>query len=205
MSVDELIEGAKASGLDGVCLTEHDSFWEMDEVEELSRRHNFLVIPGCEINTDAGHALVFGLGRYEFGLHRPEYLRERVDRAGGVIVAAHPYRRRFLADPTILSDAREEMLDRAIGDGFFQTCQAIEGLNGRGSEVQNRFSQDLAARLDRAMTAGSDAHRFEQLGTAATEFPGGVESLEDLILQIRDGSRRTVDLRNDSDLAQNRM
>ena len=196
MSVDELIEGAKASGLDGVCLTEHDAFWDADEAQELSRRHDFLVIPGCEINTDTGHALVFGLDHYEFGLHRPEYLRERVERAGGVIVAAHPYRRRFLADPAKRPGARDEMLERATGDDFFQMCQAIEGLNGRGSDVQNLFSQDLGARLDCVLTAGSDAHRVEQLGTAATEFSGDVESLEDLIFQLREGCCRPVDLRN---------
>ena len=196
MSVDELIDGTKASGLDGVCLTEHDAFWSVDSVQELSRRHRFLVLPGCEINTDTGHALVFGLDHYEFGLHRPAYLLDCVERAGGVIIAAHPYRRRFLAEPAKCPEARDEMLDRASGDDFFQMCQAIEGLNGRGSDVQNQFSQDLGTRLGSVMTAGSDAHRVEQLGTAATEFQESVESLEDLILQLRNGSCRPVDLRN---------
>lgn len=203
MTVDELIDGTKASGLDGVCLTEHDGFWSVDSVQELSRRHQFLVLPGCEINTDTGHALVFGLDHYEFGLHRPAYLLDRVERAGGVIIAAHPYRRRFLAEPAKCPEARDEMLDRASGDDFFQMCQAIEGLNGRGSDVQNQFSQDLGTRLRSVMTAGSDAHRVEQLGTAATEFQESVESLEDLILQLRNGSCRPVDLRNSNGLPRN--
>ena len=69
VGIDELIERAKALKLDGICLTEHDSFWSTDEVRELSRRHEFLVLPGCEINTDTGHAIVFGLDQYVFGLH----------------------------------------------------------------------------------------------------------------------------------------
>ena len=139
---------------------------------------------------------MFGLDHYEFGLHRPAYLLDCVERAGGVIIAAHPYRRRFLAEPAKRPEARDEMFDRARGDDFFQMCQAIEGLNGRGSDVQNQFSQDLGTRLGSVMTAGSDAHRVEQLGTAATEFQESVESLEDLILALRNGSCRPVDLRN---------
>ena len=55
MGVDELIEGAKSKGLDGVCLNDHDVFWSPDEIRALTRRRNFLVLPGCEINTDTGH------------------------------------------------------------------------------------------------------------------------------------------------------
>ena len=61
MSVDELIESSKLVGLDGICLTDHDTFWTDAQIHDLSRRHDFLVIPGCEINTEAGHVLVFGL------------------------------------------------------------------------------------------------------------------------------------------------
>ncbi len=66
MSVDELIEAAKDRGLDGVCLTEHDTFWSEEEIRTLSRRHGFLVLGGAELNTYAGHVLVFGLDQYEF-------------------------------------------------------------------------------------------------------------------------------------------
>jgi sugar phosphate isomerase/epimerase len=195
MSVDELIEGAKASGIDGVCLTEHDAFWSGDEVRELSTRHGFLVLAGSEINTDTGHTLVFGLDQYEFGMHRPEFLSERVARRGGAIIAAHPYRRRFLPGPAERPGARDEMLERARNDGLFRVCQAIEGLNGRGTEAQNRFSLDLGDRLHTGITAGSDAHRVEQLGTTATEFPSRIESMDDLIFHLRSGNYRPVDLR----------
>ena len=61
---------------------------------------------------------------------------------------------------------------RAVADPFFDLCEAIEGLNGRGSVEQNRYSADLGASLTLPATAGSDAHRVAQLGTAATEFHG---------------------------------
>ena len=197
MAVDELIEEAKSVGLDGICLTEHDAFWSTDEVNALSRRHNFLVLPGSEINTDAGHVLVFGLKRYIFGLHKLAFLGDMVRQEGAVVVAAHPYRRRFLEEPAQKSGARTEMLERASGDGLFQICDAIEVLNGRGTPTENRFSRDLGELLSARTTGGSDAHRVKQVGTAATYFPQSICSLDDLIHELRAGRFNVLDLRED--------
>ena len=199
MGVDELIEGARSKGLDGICLTDHDIFWSPDEVRALTRRHNFLVLPGCEINTDTGHVIVFGLHRYIFGLHKPDFLHGMVLQDGGVLIAAHPYRRRFLEEPARQPSARAEMLDRASGDGFFGICDAIEGINGRANEVQTDFSLDLGSRLAMKMTGGSDAHRVEQLGTAATLFQREITGLVDLIEELKGGRFQAVDLRNGHD------
>ncbi len=187
MSVDELIEAAKTRGLDGVCLTEHDAFWSEEEIRTLSQRHGFLVLGGTEINTDAGHVLVFGLDQYEFGMHKPPVLRARVDQVNGVIIGAHPYRRRFLAEAAGDPEARRGMLDRATGDQFFSVCDAVEGVNGRGKPAENLFSQDLASILSLHVCGGSDAHRLEQMGSAATRFQSKIGNLEDLILELRMG------------------
>ena len=194
MSVDEAIEGAKSVGLDGICLTDHDAFWDDEQTQGVSLRHNFLVLAGSEINTDAGHVLAFGLRRYEFGMHKPQFLRACANRDGAVLIAAHPYRRRFLEDPGRDPDARAGMLARAVSDPFFDLCEAIEGLNGRGSVEQNRYSADLCSSLSQAATAGSDAHRVAQLGTAATEFHGRIEGVSDLIRLLKSGQFRPVDL-----------
>ena len=195
MSVDELIEGSKSLGLDGICLTDHDTFWTDDEVRNLSIKHNFLVLPGCEINTESGHVLVFGLEKYEFGMHRAEFLQAAVKKAGGAMIAAHPYRRRFLEEPAERPGARDEMLERASGDGFFGMCQGIEALNGRGLTIQNEFSHELGDILNTNMTAGSDAHKVEQIGTVATDFQRPVSCLQGLIRELRGGRYQPVDLR----------
>ena len=195
MSVDDAISKAKSLGLDGICLTEHDAFWPEEKTLELTQRHEFLVLGGSEINTDAGHVIVFGLSRYEFGMHKPDYLRACANRDGGVLIAAHPYRRRFLEEPARNPGARADMLERALGDSFFDLCEAVESLNGRGSEAQNRYSADLSAGLSLPSTAGSDAHRESQLGTAATEFYEKVECIADLVRLLKCGQFRPVDLR----------
>ena len=187
VGIDDLVERAKGIGLDGMCLTDHDFFWDPNRVCELSEKHDFLLIAGSEINTDAGHVIVFGLDRYIFGLHKPDFLWDEVERKGGVVIAAHPYRRRFLEDPGRDPVIRAGMLERAGGEAFFRHCVAIEGINGRGTEVQNRFSQDLSEMLGHRMTGGSDAHRAEQLGTAATRFERKITGLEDLIAELKAG------------------
>ena len=187
VSVDDLIDRAKRLGLDGICLTEHDEFWPLDEVKALSRKHDFLVLPGSEINTDSGHILVFGLTEYVFGLHKPAFLRQRVNQHGGVMIAAHPYRRRYLADPGRNPDARAEMLERALADDFFLMCDAIEGCNGRGQADENDFSRDLGNAFMLQSTGGSDAHRLEQLGTVATRFERRVNNLADFISELKAG------------------
>ena len=197
MSVDELIEGSKSLGLDAICLTDHDAFWTTEQIDDLSNSHNFLIIPGCEINTEAGHVLVFGLSKYEFGMHKPEFLQACVDKAGGAMIAAHPYRRRFIEEPAEKPGVREEMLERAGGDEFFQMCQGLEALNGRGLSIQNQFSLDLGGMLSVSMTAGSDAHKVEQIGTVATEFERPVSCLADLIKELRAGRFHPVDLRQE--------
>ena len=195
MSVDELIEAAKARGLDGVCLTEHDAFWSDEEISTLSRRHAFLVLGGAELNTDAGHVLVFGLDRYQFGMHKPAVLRARVDQVNGVIIAAHPYRRRFLPEAAGDPEVRRGMLDRAADDQLFGVCDAVEGINGRGKPEENQFSQDLASRLSLRVSGGSDAHRLEQMGAAATRFQTKIGNVDDLILELRLGRFQAVDLK----------
>src|SRR3989337_1903653 len=95
LSPDDLIEAAKAAGLDAVCLTEHDFTWDPEAVRDLAHRHAFTVIPAIEVTTEDGHFLAFGLGRYVYGMHRSAELARLVEDAGGALIAAHPYRRQL--------------------------------------------------------------------------------------------------------------
>ena len=75
LEIEELIYEAKRVGLDGICVTDHDRFWASDELAKLSKLHKFLVIPGCEITTNEGHMLVYGLKEYVFGMHRASFVK----------------------------------------------------------------------------------------------------------------------------------
>jgi hypothetical protein len=194
LTPDDLIDAAKAAGLDGVCLTEHDFFWEYDAAAELARRHDFVVIPGIEVNTEHGHTLVFGLERFVFGMHRLADLVRLVGEAGGAMVGAHPYRRQL---PFELRDSGDwsGALEQTLRNESYAHVSAIETYNGRGTERQNEFSLAVCQRLGLAATAGSDSHEAADVGRCATEFSGRIGGLGDLITELRAGRCKPVVLR----------
>jgi len=186
LSPDDLIEAAKEAGLDGVCLTEHDFFWERDNAADLARRHDFLVIPGIEVNTEDGHVLVFGLERFVYGMHRMTELAGLVKSAGGAMVAAHPYRRQLPFELRADGDWSNALAQAAANPAYCH-MQAMEAHNGRGSARENDFSHDLCRRLGLREVAASDAHDRRDLGRCATEFERRVGGLTDLIEELKAG------------------
>lgn len=193
-TANELIERARAVGLDGVCLTEHDAFWKPDDIAALGRRHDFLVLPGAELNTEDDHLLVFGLEKWIIGMSRAQFVRDLVDRAGGALVVAHPFRRRILKRGVPDNERYLRELDRACRNPFLRTADAIEVLNARGDDTQNAFSQELAQRLNLPGVGGSDAHEPAEVGHVATEFAREITSLEEFIAELKAGRCRAVTL-----------
>lgn len=194
LDVHDLIDRAKQCGLDGICLTEHDIFWDPEEVRDLGKKHDFLVIPGVEINTDDGHFLCFGLQAYVFGMHRTKDLAAHVIAAGGAMVAAHPYRRNL--PPLSTGDAEyARALDVTCQRHAWTFCAAMERVNGRGSERENAFSSQIIDSIDIAAVAGSDSHQWTDIGRCATEFDYRIDGLTDLIEALKSRKCRPVMLR----------
>jgi len=188
----ELIQQAKQAGLDAICLTEHEWFWDKKALARLGQEHGFLVLPGVEINTDDGHFLVFGIEEYSFGMWRTEYLRQIVDEAGGVMVLAHPYRRNFYRDDL------QTAVERYCQKPFLQLVDTIEVLNGRASARETEFSQELCRRLNLKGIGGSDAHSTSDMPSCATLFERKISNVEELITELKAGRFRAVDLRQGS-------
>jgi predicted metal-dependent phosphoesterase TrpH len=191
---DELVERSKEAGLDGICLSEHDYFWKPEDVEALARRHDYLVLPAIEINTDDGHMLVYGLEKYTYGMHRSHELAHHIEQADGAMIGAHPYRRQM---PWYLDNERDyrEALERASRNPAYKYCLALETLNGRGSDKENEFSRRLCDLMGVAATAGTDAHALADIGRCATYFERDIASLEELIEELKSGRFWPVDLR----------
>ena len=194
LSADELVDAAKRAGLDGVCLTEHDFFWEREATADLARRHGFLVIPGIEVNTEFGHILVFGLERFVFGMHRLADLVRLVGEAGGIMVAAHPYRRQL---PFELREAGDwtSAVEQTVRNESYAHVSAIETYNGRGTKRQNEFALEVCQRLGLPGAAGSDSHELGDVGVCATEFDAPIADAGGLIAELRGGRFRPVVLR----------
>jgi hypothetical protein len=93
----QLAAAARASGLDFIGVTEHNTTDTHDAFRQLAG-DGLLVIPGQEVVTQTGHWLALGLGpgqvaEWRYGV-RHGVLGEHVSRvrqAGGLCVAAHPH------------------------------------------------------------------------------------------------------------------
>ncbi len=193
LSPDDLIERSRAAGLDGICLSEHDYLWDPDDVRRLAERHNYLVLPAVEINTDDGHILVYGIDRYVYGLHRSHELAHHVEAARGAMVGAHPYRRQM---PWRADNERtyREALERATRNPAYRFCAGLERINGRGSKRENEFSARLCDLMNMPGTAGTDSHARSDIGRCATEFDRDIHDIYELIAELKAGRFHAVDL-----------
>jgi predicted metal-dependent phosphoesterase TrpH len=194
LNPDDLVERAKRAGLDAIVFTEHDTLWDEQSVREIAERHSLLVLAGVEISTDDGHMLVFGIDKYVFGMHRAEHLAKDVETSGGVMVAAHPYRRQM---PWYMRDEEEyeRALERASNNPAYVYCQAFEELNGRGSDKENAFSKRLCERMGMPGTGGTDSHAIQDVGKVATYFEREIADERGLIEELHAGRFYPVDLR----------
>lgn len=195
LRLPQLIARAKELGLDGICLTDHDRFWDPAHLEQLSQEHGLLILPGAEMTCDEAHFLVYGLHKWAFGMHHATVLREAVTQAGGVMVLAHPFRRQYEVTHRDDEDGYSQALDRVSDNPTVLLADAVETVNGRAGERSNRFSRELAHRVGRKGVGGSDAHAPAEVGRAATEFPHRITSLQEFIAELRAGRCRARLLR----------
>jgi len=187
-SVDALIEEAKSIGLDGICLTDHNYVWSASEVENLRRKHGFLILRGNEITTDQGDILVFGLDNDIKGIVKLNDLREEVERAGGFMIVAHPFRGFAVFGAAQIGLTPEKAMERPM----LTLVDAIEVLNAKVTPHENKFAADVAAGLNLPATGGSDAHEVDEVGQYATQFFQEIKNEEDLVAALRSGDYSPV-------------
>ncbi len=183
----DLIARAAAIGIGAVCITEHDSMWELSEMPGLVGGVRFL--RGMEVTTDMGHIGVFGLQRYVGGIYKLGELRKVIDAEGGILIANHPFR--YKLDPrfSFINPDHEpidpEHPERAAGLEVFKLVDAIEVLNGACSEEENLFALKVARMIGKAEVAGSDSHSAGSIGCVTTLLEAPVLSERGLIEQIK--------------------
>ena len=192
--VDKVIKEAKRIGLDGICLTDHNHVWSRDDVDELRRKHGFLVLRGNEITTDQGDILVFGLEKNFQGIVPLEDLRKEVVQAGGFMIAAHPFRGFLTFGATQLGLTPEKAMERAM----FSMVDSMEVLNGKVTPSENEFSSRVAAGLGFVGAGGSDAHHADEVGVYAVEFERIIENESDLIAALKDGCFTPIRFRREN-------
>jgi predicted metal-dependent phosphoesterase TrpH len=185
MTPDELMVAAKAAGLDGVCITEHNRIWSAEEAAELADKHGLAVFRGMEITSSGGDILVFGLEEEPGSqIWTPAELRAKVEAAGGVAFAAHPFRGFLLFGFSHL----QMNIEDAIGNPTFAHVHGLEVCNCMVTPDENALASQAAEALGLLQVGGSDAHRPNDVGTCVTRFPERIENEKELIAALRSGN-----------------
>ena len=188
---DDLIEEAKKIGLDGICFTDHNYQWDASRINELKKKHDFLVLRGNEIITDQGDILVFGFDEDIKGVIKIDDLREKVEEAGGVMIAAHPFRGFLVVGAGQLGLTAERAMERRL----FTMVDAVEVLNGKVTDKENRLAQEVGEGLTLTLVGGSDAHEIPEVGKYATHFSVIIRDEKDLVKALKEGHCRPVEHR----------
>jgi predicted metal-dependent phosphoesterase TrpH len=191
-SVDDMIKEAKQIGLNGICLTDHNYQWDLNDILMLRKKHDFLVLRGNEITTVQGDMLVFGLDEDIQGIIALKDLSVKVANAGGFMIAAHPFRG-FLA---VSGDKLGLDVQKAANRPMFSLVDGVETLNSKVTVDENRFCGQVAKTLKLPVTGGSDAHQAGEVGFYATRFSKIIHNEEELISALRAGDANPVAYRN---------
>ena len=161
-SPEELIASARAKGLHGIAITDHNT---CDAVTYLLDNglmrldgepvDNFLIVPGVEVTTADGHLLCIGATlpylKGKPALEVCQVIHER----GGLAIPPHPY-------DLFRAGIRFSTLERLPVD-------AIEVFNAATTlRRYNRYAFKYAQLRGLPMVAASDAHHAAAVGTAYT-------------------------------------
>lgn len=168
----EILDFAEMNGLDGLAITDHitlDGYYEAKEIES-----NLLLIPGYEVETEAGHVLVLGIEDLPPGVESIVYgeLIEWIRNQGGLSVLAHPAIERNQFDKWIsFPPDAVEVLNASYPLRYF-----ID----KGIEISDE--------LHVTSVGGSDAHTLPVIGNAFTVVNTTNANAFDILSAIKRGS-----------------
>ena len=172
-----LLARARAVGLDGVVITEHDHQWAPGELARLAAgAEGLCVLSGAEVSAREGHFLVYGLPDLTEappGIKLRDLLKV-VKRHEAAIVAAHPFR----------WDQDFERIVNEHGPVF----DALELVSNNMTPEMRRKTANLLQKHTMGATGSSDGHELGAVGCYYTDFPDPIAGMADFIVALR--SRR---------------
>lgn len=175
ISLDDIIKKSKEIGLDGVCITDHESNDLMRDFGSHFYKDGILVIVGAEFLTFEGDILVFGMEKLPEKMVHADELTEMVAKYNGVCIPAHPFRNN----------------NRGLGENIRKVSKHIHGVeafNGSTFPHANLTAYSLATELNLSIFGSSDAHVIENLGKYATEFSGTIRDYNDFLSAVKEGN-----------------
>jgi predicted metal-dependent phosphoesterase TrpH len=183
-SPEELIASARSKGLHGFAITDHntcDAYHYMVD-HGFARRDGlpvdgFLILPGVEVSTAAGHLLCIGTVLPQMKGEPAADVARAIRAAGGLAIPAHPYDR-------FRAGIRGETLETLEVD-------AIEVFNAAISHHSfNDKARAYAESRGLPMITASDAHHEAAIGTSRMIFETDDFSVRGILAAIVKGGKR---------------
>lgn len=177
-SPEENIASARAKGLDGFALTDHNTNDGVDYLRAKGLIRNdgqpvdgFLIIPGVEVTTAEGHLLCIGASLPFLKGQPAGEVCELIHARGGLAIPPHPY-------DLFRAGIRFSTLENLPID-------ALEVFNAATTlRRYNTYAFKYAQVRGLPMTAASDAHHSAALGTAYTILNTEDFSVKGILAQI---------------------
>lgn len=177
-SPEDMIAAARAKGLHGIAITDHNT---CDAVNYLLEKglmrldglpvDNFLVLPGVEVTTADGHLLCIGAELPYLKGKPARDVCDTIHERGGLAIPPHPY-------DLFRAGIRFSTLEALPVD-------AIEVFNAATTlRRYNRYAFKYAQIRGLPMTAASDAHHAAAVGTAYTIVNTDDFSVKGILAQI---------------------
>jgi predicted metal-dependent phosphoesterase TrpH len=170
--IESLFERAHDIGLDGICITDHDTSACKSMISQTDIPPGLSVIVGMEYTTTAGDFLVFGpVDSVPEGFSARDLLLW-TRKEGGVAIPAHPFRK-----------------SRPVETKILEKCEIVEVINGRNLPQENALCSNWITHNPRTKKGigGSDAHTLSEIGQSVTLFSHNIHSPEDLIRELSTG------------------
>ena len=174
IKIPQLLQKAQKVGLDGICITDHNTIASKSAFEKIVDNSGLCVIVGIEYTTSNGDFLIFGsVDHIPAKMDAKDLLKWVQQKEGNVAIAAHPFRE-----------------DRPFDTGLLQSLKIVEGLNGRNKPNENELCKNWLKKHGEGMKeiGGSDAHTLKEVGQVVTVFKKNIYNMDDLVRELLYGN-----------------
>ena len=179
--IEVILAQCQKEGIQVQAITDHNEIWGAKALKALAENDpdcNITIIVGEEITTTEGEIIgLFLEEQIEAGL-TPEETVRRIRADNGLVLLPHGF------DPLKRLRLKPEARERIAGE-----LDIIETFNARVSRPHwNQVAVDYAEKHGLLLSAGSDAHRLEDIGAAWVEVPRQpIQGPEELLQALKGG------------------
>lgn len=173
LQLNTIVDIAKKKGLDGICITDHDSMGLAECAAQYSKDTGFPIFTGIEYYSLQGDIVAFGLKEYPRTRVSAQTFIDMVKDQGGICFAAHPFRNN----------------KRGLGENLRNVTglDGLEVLNGSTSFDACAKAARYAQELGLTTVGASDCHVPEKVGVYATYFAEKVDTMEEFVREFKKG------------------